>query len=426
MDINAKNSKKRGRPLGSKNHIKSNAGVFNLNFEKQIEGSPVTKKNSLGWVNWGTKNNYPNLLLELYQNSPTHRAAINFGVQSIVGNGVDLEAMKLKDTEVVPSYGNTWDNFMRSVALDYMLYGSYAIQVIMNNDKKTYSFYHVPLEKVRWTPYDEDGNITGYYISNDWTSIGLNPPLFIDALDFTDDEVVEMGKPYLYVYRSYSPTQTYYTSPHYAAAIKPIQAEIEFINYDLKSVINGFTPTGIITLPEVETDEQRQAILDNVQRMFQGSDNANSVMVTFRNSIEEKAAEYTPFATNNGNVDLYEASNDRTIDRILAAHQIPSKSLIGLNNKKTGFNSEGAFLESAYNLYNTLTGNYNRNCIVRTMNQIFRMNGIDTEIILKPLVFKLEDDYRPQGSNDNDSENVNEDNNDKSGKNKVEPTNDNE
>lgn len=405
---------------------KKNAGVFNLNFEKQIEGSPVTKKNSLGWVNWGTKNNYPNLLLELYQNSPTHRAAINFGVQSIVGNGVDLEAMKLKDTEVVPAYNTTWDDLIRSVALDYMLYGSYAIQVIMNNDKKTFSFYHIPLEKVRWAPFDEDGNITGYYISNDWTSIGLNPPLFIDALDFSDDDVIEMAKPYLYVYRNYSPTQTYYTSPHYAAAIKSIQAEIEFVNYDLKSVINGFTPTGIITLPEVETDEQRQAILDNVQRMFQGSDNANSVMVTFRNSIEEKAAEYTPFATNNGNVNLYEASNNRSIDRILAAHNIPSRTLIGLTNQNTGFNSEGNFLEAAYNLYNTLTGNYNRNCIVRTINQMFRMNGIDTEIILKPLTFKLEDDNRIQGSDDNDSENVNKENNDESGENKVEPTNDKE
>ena len=406
--------KKRGRPVGSKNHIKANAGgVYIMDFEKQIEGSPVTKKNSLGWVNWGTKNNYPNLLLNLYQQSPTHRACINFGVQSIVGNGVDIEAMKLKNTDVVPSYGNTWDNLIRSIALDYMLYGSYAIEVIMNRDKKTYSFYHVPLEKVRWTPYDEDGNITGYYICNDWTATGTNPPMYIDALDFTDDDTIEIGKPYLYVYKCYSPTQSYYTSPHYAAGIKSIQSEIEFINYDMKSIVNGFTPTGVLTLPEVENDEQRQAVLDNVQRLFQGAENANSVMVNFRTNIEDKGVEYTPFVSNSSHINLYDASNVRSMDRILSSHQIPSRTLIGLTNQNSGFNSEGNFLEAAYNLYNTLTGNYNRNCIIRTINQMFRMQGIDTEIILKPLTFKLEDDNREQGSDDNDSENVNKENSEK-------------
>ena len=112
------------------------------------------------------------------------------------------------------------------------------------------------------------------------------------------DKGLERGKPYLYVYRTYSPTVTYYTQPHYAAAIKAIQAEIEYVNYDLKNIVNGFTPSGVLTLPEVETDEERQAIIANITRMFQGSENANSVMITFRSNIEDKGVEYTPFAKN--------------------------------------------------------------------------------------------------------------------------------
>ena len=40
------------RPVGSKNKpkIQKNSGVFLTNFEKQIEGSAVTRKNSLGWA----------------------------------------------------------------------------------------------------------------------------------------------------------------------------------------------------------------------------------------------------------------------------------------------------------------------------------------------------------------------------------------
>lgn len=378
------------RPVGSKNKPKivKNSGVFLTKFEKQIEGSAVTRKNSLGWVNWGAKNNYPNLLLNLYNQSPTHRAAVNFAMMSILGNGVDFEAMQLNGDEVVPNYAQTWDEVIKALALDYILYGSYAIQVIMNKDGKTYSYWHMPLDKVRWSEYDEDGQITKYWICNDWTATGQYPPFEIDALDMKDEWKLEKGKPYLYVYRTYSPAMTYYTQPHYQAALNAIQAEIEYCNYDLKNIVNGFAPAGVLTLPEVETDEERQAIIQNVTRMFQGSENANSVFITFRNNIEDKGVEYVPFAGNQGNVNVYAEANQRVINRILEAHQIPNASLIGMPDiGNSGFSSEADKLEVSYQLYNKLTGNYNRMAVIRTLNQMLKMNGIETEIVMKPLNF---------------------------------------
>ena len=385
------------RPKGSLNkttiakmqaQTSKGGGLFLTKLEKQIEGSAITRKNALGWVNWGIRNNYPNLLLDLYNQSPTHRSAVNFAVQSILGNGVDFEQMQLNGDEVVPNYAQTWDEVIKSLALDYILYGSYAIQVIMNKDGKTYSFWHMPLDKVRWSEYDEDGQITKYWICQDWTMTGNYPPIEIDALDMKDEWKLEKGKPYLYVYRTYSPTMTYYTQPHYAAAIKAIQAEIEYCNYDLKNIVNGFAPAGVLTLPEVETDEERQAIIQNVTRMFQGSDNANSVMITFRNNIEDKGVEYTPFTASQGNVNIYAEANQRVINRILGAHQIPNAALIGLPDVgNSGFSSEADKLEVSYQLYNKLTGNYNRMAVVRTLNQMLKMNGIETEIVMKPLNF---------------------------------------
>ena len=389
--------KRRGRPSGSLNkstlakmqqQTSKGGGVYLTQLEKQIEGSAITKKNALGWVNWGIRNNYPNLLLDLYNQSPTHRSAVNFAVQSILGNGVDFEQMQLNGDEVVPNYSQTWDEVIKSLALDYILYGSYAIQVIMNKDGKTYSFWHMPLDKVRWSEYDEDGQITKYWICQDWTMTGNYPPIEIDALDMKDEWKLEKGKPYLYVYRTYSPTMTYYTQPHYAAAIKAIQAEIEYVNYDLKNIVNGFAPAGVLTLPEVETDEERQAIIQNVTRMFQGSDNANSVMITFRSNIEDKGVEYTPFQSNKGSFNYYADANQRVINRILESHQIPNAALIGMPDiGNSGFSSEADKLEVSYQLYNKLTGNYNRMAVIRTLNQMLKMNGIDTEIIMKPLNF---------------------------------------
>jgi hypothetical protein len=378
------------RPVGSKNKpkITKSSGVFLTNLEKQIEGSAVTRKSALGWVNWGIKNNYPNLLLDLYNQSPTHRSACNFAVQSILGNGVDYDAMKLNGDEVVPNYAQTWDEIIKSLALDYIIYGSYALQIIMNKDGQSFSFWHMPIDKVRWSEYDEDGQITSYWICNDWTATAQNPPFAIDAFDMRDDFKIEKGKPYLYVYRTYSPTMVYYTQPHYAAGIKAIQAEIEYVNYDLKNIVNGFTPSGVLTLPEVETDEERQAIIANITRMFQGSENANSVMITFRNNIEDKGVEYVPFAKNQGSFNFYADANQRTINRILEAHQIPNAALVGMPDiSNSGFASEADKLELSYQLYNKLTGNYNRMAVIRTLNQMLKMNGLETEIVMKPLSF---------------------------------------
>lgn len=380
------------RPVGSKNRPKTpqnRNGVYLTKLEKQIEGSAITRRSSQGWINWGIKNNYPNLLLDLYNQSPTHRSAVNFAVMSILGNGVDYEQMGVNGDEIVPNYSQTWDEIIKSLALDYILYGSYAIQVIMNKDGKTFSFWHIPLEKVRWSEYDEDGQIPSYWICNDWTMVGQYPPIEVEALDMKSEKKLEKGKPYLYVYRTYSPTMNAYTQAHYQAAIKAIQSEIEYVNYDLKNIVNGFAPAGVLTLPEVETDEERQAIIQNVTRMFQGSDNANSVMITFRSNIEDKGVEYVPFTNSTGNVNLYQDANQRVINRILEAHQIPNASLIGmpdLNN--SGFSSEADKLEVSYQLYNKLTGNYNRMAVIRTLNQMLKMNGVETEIIMKPLSFK--------------------------------------
>ena len=379
------------RPVGSKNKpkIPSNRnGIYLTNLEKQIEGSAMARINAMGWVDWGRGNNYPNLLLDLYNQSPTHRVCINFGVQSILGNGVDLDAMQVDGTQVVPNYAQSWDDLIKNIATDYMLYGSYAIQIIKNKDGKTFSFWHMPLDKVRWSEYDEDGQITQYWISNDWTATGKFPPFAIEAFDMRDESLVKQGRPYLYVYRQYSPAMTYYTQPHYQAGIKSIQSEIEYVNFDLKTTVNNFVPSGMLVLNEVETDEQRQAVINNVTKLFQGSDNANSLMIAFRSNIEEQKPEFIPFTSNSGNINLYASANERTVNRILAAHQIPNASLVGMPDiVGSGFASEADKLETAYQLYNKLTGNANRMAVIKTLNQMFRMQGVDVEVVMKPLNF---------------------------------------
>ena len=203
-----------------------------------------------------------------------------------------------------------------------------------------------------------------------------------------EDSTIESGKPYLYVYRQYTPTMQYYTQGHYQAGIKSIQSEIEYVNFDLRTTVNNFIPSGMLVLNEVETDEERQGIVNNITKMFQGSENANSLMITFRNNVDENKPEFIPFTSSNSNVNVYADANTRTVSRILAAHQIPNASLVGMPDVgNSGFASEADKLETAYQLYNKLTGNANRMAVVKTLNMMFKMNGIDVEVVMKPLSF---------------------------------------
>ena len=380
---------KRGRPVGSKNKVPTSTFMIQSNFEKQLEGAPITRNSNRGWMNWGVRNDYPQKLSELYFNSIVHKSCIDFGVTAIVGDGIDYEKMNLKQTEVVPNYQQTWDEFLRCIALDYLIYGTYAFQIIRNRDGKTFSYYHQPISTVRCSERDEDGVITSYWICKDWTATGKYPPIELPRFGFQEDEEIKSGKPYLFVYETYTPDLEYYTTPKYVGGVKAIMTELDLIRYDLRAVKNNFSANGMLILPKLDTEEEQAKMMVELKKSFIGSDNANSLVVTFSNGSEEdmNAARFIKIDKDSNNVNLFSETNERNIDRIVTAHRIPSKALIGMPMDNSGFSNEGTLLETAFNLYNKTVATTNRNAIIQTINKMFAMNGVDTELILKPLTF---------------------------------------
>ena len=381
-----------GRPKGSRNKNDSlTSYMLQSNFEKQLEGAPICRNSNRGWVNWGQKNDYPQKLSELYFNSIVHKSCVDFIVTSIVGEGVDYEKMNANQSELVPNYQQTWDELLRCLALDMVVYGTFAFQIIKNKDEKTYSYYHQPVSTVRCSQRDDEGNITSYWICKDWTSTGKYPPIEIPRFGFQDDEVIASGKPYLFVYESYTPDLEYYTTPKYVGGIKAIMTELELIRYDLRAVKNNFSANGFLVLPRVESEEERRDLLNNIKNSFVGADNANSLVVTFSNGDENDSnvAKFVKIDKDSNNVNLFSESNARNIDRIVTAHRIPSKALIGMPTDGASLGGDGNQLNVSWNLFNKTVGNEFRNTIVNTINKMLKLNGIDTEIVLKPLDFNL-------------------------------------
>lgn len=385
---------KRGRPKGSIKKEPIETYMFQTNFEKQMEGAPINRNSNRGWVNWGNRNDYPIKLSELYFNSIVHKSCVDFGVTAILGDGVDYQTMNMNETEVMPNNLQTWDELIRCLALDYILYGSYAFQIIRNKDGRTFSYYHQPISSVRCSPRDEEGNITSYWLCQDWTATGKYPPIEIPRFGFQEEETINSGKPYLFVFESYTPDLDYYTTPKYVGGIKAIMTELELIRYDLRAVKNNFSANGFLVLPRVESDEERRELLNNIKNSFVGADNANSLVVTFSNGDENDSnvAKFVKIDKDSNNVNLFSESNSRNIDRIVTAHRIPSKALIGMPIDGATLGGGGNEVNVAWNLFNKTVATEYRNAILTTINKMFALNGVDTQLILKPLDFNLTDE----------------------------------
>lgn len=396
------------RTVGSKNKKKELKTYDFVDLKRQIQGTAETSESPLGWVKWGSSNSYPDDLLSLYANSPTMASCVDFATQSIVGRGVDFEASQFDGNEVVPNYQYGWNDLLKRVAKDYVLFGMYAIEVIRNKDGVTNSYWHIPMHKVRFAKFDADGQILHFYVSPDWTTVSSNPPTVLDAFDMRPDSTIKKGVPYLFVYRPYCPLNDYYAQPRYTSALKAIQAEKEFIQFDLRSVVNSFVPTGLLTLQEVGTEEERRSIIDGIQKLFQGSNNANSLMISFQSNVDQPQPSFTPFTTSSESFNLFEDSNHRSINRILSSFRLNSPQLIGLQVENAGFNSEGKLLETAYRVYNETVGNEDRMAVVNTFNTMLSLNGIDTQLVIKELSFGDEESTPEIDSADYTDNNVEE------------------
>ena len=389
--------KKRGRPAGSRNKPKveltkrkDGSAVITIKMEKQIENMPICRNSSQGWVNWARKNDYPQRLSDLYYNSVTHKSCIDFAVTAILGDGVDYDAMEANDSELVPNYQYGWDELIERISLDYVLYGSFAIQIIKNRDDKTYSFFHQPMGDVRFSPRNDDGVCESYWVCSDWTQTGLYPPVELKSFSFQDEEEIKGGQAYLYVYEGYSPDIAMYPIPNYVSALKSIQTEIELQRFDLRSVTNNFSASGLLTLNRVDDEEDKNMLIQNIQAMFTGADNANSLIINFKNNDEEEPATFVKIDKDaNDSVNLFADSNERIVSKIIAAHKIPSKALIGYNVETSMLGGEGNLISVAYNLYNKTVANKLRRNIVQTVNRALAMNGVETKVVLKPLQFNI-------------------------------------
>jgi len=118
-------------------------------------------------VYFGGDNKFPQLLIELYHKSSVHSTCVNAKHQAVIGQG--LTGLDESILETANKEGETWNDIFNKVALDRVLYGGFALEVIWSNDRtRIAEVYHLDYSYVRAHKCDHRGNVPGYYVWNGW------------------------------------------------------------------------------------------------------------------------------------------------------------------------------------------------------------------------------------------------------------------
>lgn len=303
----------------------------------------ITGKKYMGF---GKDNQYPQYLFSLYRNSTILQSVINGIVDYAVGQGVK----SLFLSEQVNTDGETWDDIMKNLVLDFMVTDGFAINILRDAENRISELYWLDVSKVRLS---EDG-LTGYYSENgfSWGDKPQELPIF---------DTKKKQKNSIFYYRGSS--RGLYPIPRWSGAIKAVETSCEISNYHLNSILNNFNPAAIISFNNGVPDKTTQdAIEKKINKKFVGSDNVNRFILSFSESGENQTTVQT-LGTDNADAKFHTLKDSIQEEIFIAFRATPA--LFGLNPENNGF-SKQEFLESFQLFYKTVI-----EPIQKTLNKSF-------------------------------------------------------
>ena len=340
--------------------------------------APVIKESKKNdWVEYGEDNMHFQWLLERYINSTTNNAVINNISRLIYGKGLKAIDAKNKPNEYAQMMAMFNKDDIRKMALDFKMLGQFAIQVLYTKDhKKIAKAHHIPVHLLRAEKCNEDGEITGYYYSDNWAEVKKFTPTRYAAFGTSKDEIE-----ILYV-KPYSVGMKYYAYPDYQGALPYAVLEEETSDYMINLVKSNFSPSTIINFNNgVPSEEQQQMIKSDIMNKLTGPQ-GDKVVVSFNTSketaatIENMPVEQAP--------DLYKYLSEECVRKILIGHNVTSPLLFGIATT-TGFSSNADELKNSAILFNNMVITPLQEVMLDAFDKILAYNGIALKLYFETL-----------------------------------------
>jgi hypothetical protein len=281
--------------------------------------------NRFPWVFYGDDNLMPNYLLDQYNNCAIHKAVITSKVNQICGDGMVSLDNPMATVYLMNGQENISDIF-RKCALDFVLFGSFALNVIWSKDRKTIAeIHHCDVSRLRMGKINpETDKVEKFYYSPDWTNLKKFPPKEYPAFDQEEGEPSQV----LY-YRCYQPNMSYYSIPDYSGGMNAIAIDIEIKNFHKNNLRRGMAPTLWINFVNgIPGEEEQRIITRALEEQYGGTDNAGVAIISF-NESKEQSPDITQINPS-GNDQYYQQIYDDINRSILSAHRVSSAELFGI------------------------------------------------------------------------------------------------
>ena len=303
------------------------------------------------WFYWGKDNKYPFYLYGLYERSSLMQSIINTTVNFIIGNGIE--------SIYKPNEDETWEDVIRNLALDYLLYGGFAIQIFYNKAAQIKEIGWLDMRKCRT---DEEKNIV--YYSKDFAT--KSSPKYITF------KVWKRGEEYRNesaVFFYTGSKRTVYPLPRYSGSIPAIETEIRIANYHLNAIRNNFNGNFCLNFNNgVPSDDVKKEIENKVKEKFCGDSNAGSFLLVFNDSKENGVT--VERIQDDATDKKYQQLKDSTMTSIFTGFSAPQQ-LFGYALTGNIFNKEE--YDQAFDLYNRLQVLPIQDLFTRVFDKVFNI-----------------------------------------------------
>lgn len=326
-------------------------------------------------VEWGTRNAYPDYLLDLYNNVPTLRSIINGNIDYVAGDDVTIMPLQEEFTnQEMNMRGDTIREQVKDIAKDFEIYGGFALQVIRNLAGEVAEVYYIDMRYLRT---NKEGDV--FYYSEKWGKSSRTDmvvyPAFLPKIDWeklSDEERNRHASSILFVKNVH--TQVY-PAPLYAASVKACEIERLIDEFHLSDINNHFVSSAIINF---NNGDPGQEIKSEIERGFNekfcGASNGGRVAFSW-NPNKESATDIVEFKMEDFG-ERYKALSQHSRTQIFTSFRaIPL--LFGLTSEvNTGFSTEE--FEQSFKLYNRTQIQPVQRLICDAYDKIYGQRGVLT------------------------------------------------
>jgi hypothetical protein len=343
------------------------------------------------YIYYGEKNDYPNYLLRIYNNSAKNNAIITGKVDYICGNGWTVKAedemQKAKAFGLIDRINTKQESLnelTKKLVTDLSIFGGYYLQVIWTKGTgEIAELYHVDYYKVRTNADNSEFYVSDNWIKND----NVNPrPDFETYPAFDPNNTT--GTQILY-FKEYRAGANTYSLPDYRGAISYIELDISIGEYHLNTINNGMFSSKLINLNGGKVSQEEE---DRIERQFKdkfaGSKNAGKFMLAFNDSKENE-----PSIIDLSGTELdkhFDLLNKTVQQEIFTGHKVTSPMLFGVKTEgQLGGRSE---MREASELFQNTYVNSKQQALEEVINYLLKFNDIIAELEIKktePISFQF-------------------------------------